>query len=172
MAADFEDWTRGITIITGAIPMGADFPDWTSAIAVASGSGGGPVSLSGAGETTTPGLLTQAGGFDVTEPGSDGITLTTTGASAIQLVTQHAGNIVLLVDNNVGGVNGVLTIENFTAGGITIRDANNGGITIDQGPLGNAITLHNGEIILTGLPLTSTGTPNSLFKSGGVVHIT
>lgn len=39
MSVDFEDWTRGVTVLTGASPVGADFPDWTVAIAVETGGG-------------------------------------------------------------------------------------------------------------------------------------
>lgn len=53
MATDFEDWTQGITVINGSIPMGADFPDWTTAVAVDTTSSGVIEEITSTGGTVT-----------------------------------------------------------------------------------------------------------------------
>lgn len=65
MADDFADWTRGVTWIAD-LTAGADVPDWTVAVVNGGGGGGAPyASLTGPGETATPGALTQTGDFEV-----------------------------------------------------------------------------------------------------------
>jgi len=84
-----------------------------------SGGSGGYDSLTGAGETATPGDLTQAGGFTVNAADATGINLNSSAAS-IQLVNSDSGN---------SGVN----IENSNAtntGGIGIGDMGTNGVYI------------------------------------------
>jgi hypothetical protein len=64
-------------------------PDWQR---VVTGPGGGSVgsgyaSLTGAGELTTPGALTQLGGFTVTDHSDGGVTLQETGIAQIAITT-------------------------------------------------------------------------------------
>lgn len=66
MSADFEDWTRGIELV---VDVTNDFPDWTMAAQVTGGSSGGYKSLTGPGQTATPGKLTQLGPFEVDSNG-------------------------------------------------------------------------------------------------------
>jgi hypothetical protein len=62
VSADFEDWTRGLELVTDDM---SDFPDWTVAAQVTGGSAGGYASLTGPGQTATPGALDQEGPFTV-----------------------------------------------------------------------------------------------------------
>jgi hypothetical protein len=62
VSADFEDWTRGTELVVDDM---SDFPDWTVAAQVTGGSAGGYASLTGPGQTATPGELTQAGSLVV-----------------------------------------------------------------------------------------------------------
>jgi hypothetical protein len=48
-------------------------------LSVPGGGGGGPVSLTGAGVTATPGILDQAGGMDIEDTEGDGFTVNSTG---------------------------------------------------------------------------------------------
>jgi hypothetical protein len=66
VSADFEDWTRGLELVTDDM---SDFPDWTVAAQVTGGGGGGYASLTGDGQTDTPGELDQAGRFTITDLG-------------------------------------------------------------------------------------------------------
>lgn len=45
--ADVEDWTRPLTLVTGAILPGADFPDWTEAAQIVTGGGGFDIPVGG-----------------------------------------------------------------------------------------------------------------------------
>ena len=67
MSADFEDWTRGLELVVDDM---SDFPDWTVAAQVTGGGSGGYASLTGPGQTVTPGKLTQEGDFEVDTTGA------------------------------------------------------------------------------------------------------
>lgn len=97
MSADFEDWTRGLELVTDDM---SDFPDWTVAAQVTGGSAGGYASLTGPGQTTTPGLLDQAGGFDITS-GDNLFSLDAPGGGS--------GNLVATVTNSA-----TITAPGFT----------------------------------------------------------
>ena len=76
--ADFPDWTNGIELVVDDM---SDFPDWTVAAQVTGGSSGGYASLTGPGETASPGELDQLGPFTVTSvlpPGGVGFQVTDT----------------------------------------------------------------------------------------------
>lgn len=78
---DFEDFTFGTELVVDDV---ADYPDWTDAAQVVGGGGGGGyASLTGAGQTVTPGELDQAGPFTV---------------------TSDSGHVVALIDQVVSAV--------------------------------------------------------------------
>jgi hypothetical protein len=83
----------------------------------ASGSGGGYASLTGAGETTTPGDLTQAGGFTVDDNAGDGISLTSGGSS-------DDGDIEIRAESHSTTPGGVVNIS--AANGATQLSMNGG----------------------------------------------
>ena len=121
----------------------------TAASAPGTPSSGGYLSLTGAGETATPGDLTQAGGFTVNDSAGDGISLTSAGT--ITLTTNSEGG--LTIATSVG------TVEINTSGGFTVNDLFGVGITLTGGgqmrlaSADCAITLNNDggtNIILDG----------------------
>lgn len=117
----------------------ADFPDWTEAVTIPGSSSAGPASLSGAGETATPGDLTQAGGFTVNE---------TTGTMGLQSTT-------------IAGVN----IDDTSSTGVTITEHSSGDVVIQaEGNPGSVQILSSGS---HGLILSSTGGGATLQCSGG-----
>jgi hypothetical protein len=96
----------------------------------ASGGGGGYASLTGTGETTTPGDLTQDGGFTVNDSAGDGITLDSTGGT----ITEDGDQIRL---NSVDGT----FITNTTTDGINVSDNSTTGIHIIENEADAPITL-------------------------------
>jgi len=76
---------------------------WASVIQIAYGGASGYASLTGPGQTATPGDLTQAGGFTVTAPSTStmGIVLTDNSSNGIRLRSMGTGNIQLFTGNNV-----------------------------------------------------------------------
>jgi hypothetical protein len=105
MVADVGDWTKPVTLTTGGA-LGADFPDWTLAVEAVGGSTGGYASLTGSGETVTPGNLTQAGGFAVSSTGSNPIELDSTGGGGITL-DEAGGTTTGGVAITAGSTNGL-----------------------------------------------------------------
>ena len=75
---------------------------------VGAGAGGGGLyaSLTGPGEGSTPGALTQAGGFTVSDPASQGVYLLGANGTSV-LILQHASGesiAIQLVDYSAGGI--------------------------------------------------------------------
>ena len=97
MATGAPDWQKVVTV-EASLTAGA--PDWERVVV---GAGGVPIStsyasLTGAGETTTPGNLTQAGGFAVVGGVTGGIDLESNThpviiASLTTDVDIHSGNV-------------------------------------------------------------------------------
>lgn len=121
---DFADWTHGITIVESGAPM-TDFADWTIPVEVVPGGGGtGYASLTGNGETHTPGNLTQEGGLSVFDTIGGGFVVGATGVIDIETTN---GNPVKLVNNGTGGT----TIHSSGSGPVTIlADGNSGGVQV------------------------------------------
>jgi len=66
VAQDVPDWQKVVKVVPSFVP-GTDVPDWEKVVIGPGGSSlGGYASLTGPGETVTPGQLTQAGAFAVT----------------------------------------------------------------------------------------------------------
>lgn len=135
----------------------------TAAWAPSSGGGGGYDSLTGAGESASPGDLTQAGGFQVISPSgtSLGVALSDDSSSGIALVETSTGGI-LIIDEGSGGV----TVESSGSGGIQIQDSSNGGINITEVTGGTGITITDGSTGGILIHQTSTG-ELTLQASGG-----
>ena len=121
----------------------------------AGSSGGGTfyASLTGPGETVTPGALTQQGSFEVDSSEFGG---------AIKLENSgFAGNGIQIHDTSAGGIK----IESFApgSGGILINDNSGGGIIIETTTPSDAIAIQSGDAISlttaggTGLILNDTG---------------
>src|SRR5271165_4254472 len=81
MTVDQPDFTRTTVYVSVAVSPTADQPDFTSTAFAAPGSSvGGYASLTGPGETASPGDLVQFGGFEVNDSvGGDGIHFETIG---------------------------------------------------------------------------------------------
>lgn len=100
-AAGITEITSADSSVTIVNPTGP-----TVDLHVAPATGGVYASLTGAGQTTTPGLLTQQGGFDIIDSTGHGHTVLATGTSGthggIYLETDTYGNVEL-VDNATAG---------------------------------------------------------------------
>jgi len=108
-------------------PIGADMvierqaspPAWVPGTG---GGGGAYASLTGAGETETPGDLAQAGGFIVDDAAGDGIIFSTAADGAITLL--GAGTAGINIDQNSATDN---------PGGINLTDQGGSGILLKEG---------------------------------------
>lgn len=158
---------------TGAIwicTAGGTPGTWVSA---GSGGGGGYASLTGAGESTSPGILDQAGGLSVNDSEGDGISLLTNAQVVIgsgngTAITDNSANQIALEQEGDGGIGitssgaGVLAIssqggvnvEDASAGvGVQFNESGDGGITFGNSGAGG-ITLQ--DIGTAGIFLTAT----------------
>jgi hypothetical protein len=125
-----------------------DVPDTGIVTINATGSGGGGyASLTGPGETTTPGDLTQAGGFTVNDSLGDGINFNSplngvnvTAGSFSSETTAGTG----LEDDSSDGI----VLDETGSGGILIQSIS--GITLTNGGTGLGILLNGGPYITVG----------------------
>ena len=128
VSADFEDWTRGLELVVDDM---SDFPDWTVAAQVTGGGGGYP-SLTGDGQTETPGALVQAGDFTI--DGTNNIFQLTD--TLVELEGTAGSNIVLTTAVDTGNITlqtsaGTITLETSGTGLITLRvPATSGSISL------------------------------------------
>jgi hypothetical protein len=108
------------------------------------GSSGGYLSLTGAGETATPGAITQSGGFTVDDNGG-GFNATTTGGIEFD-DTSGAG--VGITESGTGGV----AIRDFDGtGGILVQSAGQTSVAA-----GTTLVLSSaGSVEITGTPITA-----------------
>lgn len=103
-----EQWANsfpgGIQEIVAGSNITVEDPEGPVVTISSSGGSGGYASLTGTGETTTPGDLTQAGGFDVEDTTGDGITLNSYMSGAIGIGINRGGSSggAFTVDNNGG----------------------------------------------------------------------
>ena len=113
MATDAPDWQRVVVLETSVT---GDSPDWQNVVVGPGGEpvGGGYVSLTGPGQTATPGDLTQEGGFTVNVSSSAGVNVNATGPLAAVQVSSEAG--ILIFDTSSSGVQ----IEEFGSGQFSI----------------------------------------------------
>jgi hypothetical protein len=134
-------------------------------ITATGGGGGGYASLTGPGQTVTPGDLTQAGGFTVNDTAGDGINFTSTGGAAS--LTSSSGNVTVGSGTGLSALqgSGTVTVENLgtsaalsapAAGGMTmvggspgsgevqVTGAGGNQVVITGGSAGNEITLNSG----------------------------
>lgn len=118
----------------------------------------GYASLTGPGQTTTPGALTQAGGFTVQSPsGGSGILLQTNAfgpadTQSIEIVNTAGSGGVLLADQGGGGL--VIEEQNATVP-IALSISSNAGISIQDNSsvgMGTGVIINspNGQIVLDG----------------------
>ncbi len=127
---DNPDFQTTVTITL--TPPTADNPDWQQTISGPGGSfpgGGGYASLTGPGQSATPGELDQAGAFQAidTTPAGDAMLFDTV-------------NGIQLLDNSSTGV----TIQEQGTGAVAITNNATAGINIDS---------ENGPLILGGEPV-------------------
>lgn len=134
--------------------------------------GGRYASLTGDGETETPGDLTQAGGLSIPIPSGDdfGFEVRDDGDGGINLKTNGAGG-VNVVDTGSGGLN--FNAEGATSS-INIVDAGNGGLTVIEKGDGGLIVNNQGTggLVLEstndgGIELLNTGNGGLLIQSDG-----
>lgn len=149
-----------VLTVGGADPSGLEW-------AAGGGGGGGYKSLTGAGETTTPGDLTQAGGFTVDDVNGDGIMLTSADSDSLELLVGTDGTFgpgvfmneagqaagINLLENLGWGVN--LTTAGTTPAKIALTAGNNSGLTL-SGSASSESTLDDGGSVGL-LILTETG---------------
>jgi hypothetical protein len=157
-------------------------------------------SLTGPGETSTPGSLTQAGGFIVNDDAGDGIYLNIgpSGSSGIDLINTVAAGTGININNttsgglhitdnsstglfieedsddggiSIGDGGGGITIEEYGGGGILLQDGAGGGITLHETNLGG-ITLHDDGAGGVKIEETSTGGVLISDAGSGGVNIT
>ena len=144
MAMDVPDWEKVVTVVPSFV-AGDDVPDWEKVV-IGPGNtpiGGGYLSLTGPGETQTPGDLTQAGGFTVDDSVGHGITFQS--AAIIQSVAEDGFTVS---DNSS---NGIVFTERGSVGivlvdGGSYTPTTNGIFLLEQG---------NGPIILQTAGFTS-----------------
>ena len=133
----------------------------------ATGGGGGYASLTGAGETGTPGDLDQEGGFTVNEAGSTGINLNDSGTGGINLTDTGANGVnlsaptggVYLTASGAGG--GIYLQGGDTAGGgMFLMDNSTNSIEIvEDNPSTGAIIIHTTSGTNSGgVKITDAGT--------------
>ena len=82
-------------------------------------------SLTGAGQTATPGDLTQAGGLTVNESGATGINLNDSGSGGINAIESGTAPIILEVSNPANSAG--MYLADLGTGGVNIQ-ANGGGL--------------------------------------------
>ena len=157
---DAPDWQLTINVTAVATQ---DNPDWQVTAVGPGGTpiGGGYASLTGPGQTTTPGDLTQAGGFDVNDNVGDGIALFTVGAASI-----FAEDSIQMIVHNSGfqcwvtgaGSNGIALSDGLTytppGPGIYLVEQNVATITLQtNGPIllqsAEALTLTPSKLTIT-----------------------
>jgi len=102
MTADSPDFQ--VTIKVNAVPT-ADGPDWQlTATGPGGASVGGYASLTGPGQTATPGDLTQEGGF-VVNSGGAGIVLDNNGPPGFGFLNLVSNSGIALTESTTTGVN-------------------------------------------------------------------
>lgn len=118
--------------------------------------GGGYASLTGPGETTSPGALTQIGDF---------IVLSTTETSGLEVT--DAGGVQLIDDGTVG-----IGISELSSGPISIVADGGGPILITGLGAGNiTITINTGNLIFQSLPTSDPGVSGAVWNNGGVLNV-
>lgn len=146
-----EDTTNDPNAIPVAIRQ---IEQWSTTLQAAGGSGG-YASLTGPGQTTTPGNLTQMGGlhiidagaagFTVSESGTAGINLTNTGAGGVTINDTSSTGITLFEFGSTGSVNIKASATSGSGGNISLN-------TIGGGSVGGEISLvstgFNGVVIV------------------------
>lgn len=167
MPSDSPDWQE-VANITAAAAM-SDGPDWQLVITPAGGgSFGGYASLTGPGQTASPGALTQQGGLTVNDPNGDGVTVQSEGF--VTIIAESADS-VLIATTGGGGISvssdGGLDLTDSSTTALTIEETGTGGIAIvDAGSGADILTLPN-------LPTSPSGlAPGTLWNNGGVVNVT
>jgi hypothetical protein len=141
------------------------------------GGGGGYASLTGAGETATPGDLTQLGGFTVTDTAGHGVFIQEDGGGVFIQETgggvfiQETGHGGTFIQDSGGGIviqetgGGGLNLSESGGGGVFIQETGNGGVHIsDHGTGTNQITLPN-------LPTADPHVVGRWWSNAGVVTV-
>jgi hypothetical protein len=152
---------------------------WAAQIVTAVAAAGGYKSLTGPGQTATPGNLTQQGGFDVEAPsGGSGVTLRVNNfgpadTSAMTIYNANGNGGTLIEDNGGGGI--TITSTNTGSGGFGTQINGNGVQLNDSAPAGQPginFTSPNNRITVNAPAgfyiANSTGTP-SVPSGGGVL---
>lgn len=133
---DAPDFQR--TVVTVTVAM-TDAPDFQEVVVSPGGSAvGGYASLTGPGETVTPGALTQAGNFTVNGTSTIYLHIGPTGTGTLGFAQEGTGGINL-GDTGGGGIGAVTTanVELSSQTGTVINDAGTQGIRVSAvgGPL-------------------------------------
>lgn len=131
-----------------------------------SSGGGGYASLTGAGETTTPGALTQLGPFTVTDTDtSHGITFTTTGSTFVAESINGANNSTLTLNGGAGTLAATVTA---TVSAPTVNITGSVGVVI----AGKGVTIKGiGSPANVGICRSSSDTL-TFFQTGGALQRT
>lgn len=131
MTQDAPDWQRVVTVVTA---VSGDAPDWERVVV---GPGGVPIgsgyaSLTGAGETVTPGDLDQEGGFVVNVPVASSTGLQLSNESPIEVVVNDNSGYGIVIDEGGGGIDGGIQLIDHGGGGITLTDNGAGGLVFQS----------------------------------------
>lgn len=118
MASGAPDWQRIVSIVPS---MTAGAPDWERVVVGAGGTpigGGGYKSLTGAGQTASPGDLSQNGGFSAVAGAAS--------STGIFFEDVSGNGFSVDIASGAGGV----TMNDFGPGGTLIADLGGGGLAV------------------------------------------
>lgn len=151
-------------------------PDWQRVIVGPGGSVvGGFASLTGPGETATPGDLTQAGGFDVQVPAGDAIGFNVTVlANVVSQILQAGGGALQVIESAGAGIeiestSGILLLFTNTGGQTIMRSATQ--VYLEQTG-GVSIGLGANLMEIAHLPTAPPAGHGFVWDNAGVLNIT
>ena len=108
----------------------------------------GYASLTGTGETATPGDLTQSGGLTINVPSTDtmGVTITQNGSGGVVINDTSASNGIWFTEFGTGGI----FLHNENSGEVTIAQDGTGGIQIEDRSTGGLFLTSTSSVTITG----------------------
>ena len=166
--------TGDLWIYNGTVPGNTGWVDQ------ATGSGG-YASLTGPGQSTTPGDLTQAGGFTVNDSVGDGITLNTAGfliAASVETDASASGSYyvtattaIVLTCGSASIAVGSAGTQSVIGGAVTVDDTLGGGFLYSAGGTIGGATFNCGSSGFT-VTTTGTGSVNISTSNSGQIFLT
>lgn len=165
--ADTDDWTHTTADVSGAMAM-HDLPDFTIGV---DGGGAGYASLTGAGQTATPGDLTQEGNLFI----DGGLSAFDTSAVGGVGVLLHSQNNTVELDSGNQGIGGdaIQLIGRGVGFGTHIIDLSALGMWLDQQTSAPILVTNSGELrvrVNGGIHIDNTLGPTTP-SSGGILWV-